>query len=185
MSPVREAKSRTLSREYMADRAFMTEYTPAEREWYLLTGLFADDAGYLLWDLVDNAANLYRYESPAKREKRVAGYVAHFTASDRFQDLECGHALMPSVGKHPRGSSREYAVRVEHQLCTGSALPLHPDCTTSAPLSYPLRSSPERSSPAREGERIASDQRTTTAAAGSLAALTGLDPATLKASVVP
>jgi hypothetical protein len=148
---VREAKSRTLSREYMADRLFMTEYTAAEREWYLLTALFADDAGYLLWDLPDNAANLYRYESPPKREKRVAGHVAHFTASGRFQNLGCGHAYMPSVGKHPRGQTREYAVRTEHQQCSSTALGVQAVCTDSAPLSVPLRSSPIRSSPGTDG----------------------------------
>jgi hypothetical protein len=171
MSPVREAKSRTLSREYMADRAFMTEYTPAEREWYLLTALFADDAGYLLWDLPDNAANLYRYESPARREKRVLGYVARFAASGRFQDLGCGHALMPSVGKHPRGSSREYAVRVEHQQCTGSA----PEVQSSACLSSPERSSPERSSPgANDSKKGPTTDKTTDDAAGFAAAYAAL-----------
>jgi hypothetical protein len=123
-----------LSREYMADRVFMTEYTAPEREWYLLTAMFADDAGYLPWDLPDNAANLYRYEIPAEREVRVATYVAHFSASGRFVDLGCGHAHMPSVAKRPRGRAREHGVQTEHSECTPSAL-------TSVPLqSVPIPS---------------------------------------------
>lgn len=147
MSPVREAKSRTLSREYMADHVFMTEYSPAEREWYLLTALFADDDGYLPWDLIENAANLYRYEAPAEREARVTGYVEHFTRTGRFIDLGCGHARMPSVAKHPRGREREYRVRDEHSMCTSSALDVHSPPFRSVPFlsgSSPIPAHDER-----------------------------------------
>jgi hypothetical protein len=146
--PVREAKGRMLSREYMADRDFMTAYTPAEREWYLLTAMFADDAGYLPWDLPDNAANLYRYESPDEREPRVAGHVEHYTAAGRFIDLGCGHALMPSVAKHPRGRAREYAVRDQHAGCITGAPAVHPRALPSVPVqSVPLRARAREAQP--------------------------------------
>ncbi len=145
---VREAKGRLLSREYMADREFMTEYDAAEREWYLLTALFADDAGFLPWDPPDNAANLYRYEVPSEREERVAGYVAHFTATGRFIDLGCGHALMPrGPAKRPRGHRREFAVKEEHSQCIGNAL----ETAGELSASYPVQSSPVNSSPVEIG----------------------------------
>jgi hypothetical protein len=122
-----------LSREYMADRDFMVSHSPAEREWYLLTSMFADDGGYLQWDLPDNAANLYRYEIPAEREARVAGYVARLTATSRFQDLGCGrHAVMPRVAKRPRGRAREHRVQEEHGECVQSAFEQHSQSTDSA-----------------------------------------------------
>jgi hypothetical protein len=145
VSPVREAKGRLLSREYMADRAFMTQNTAAEREWYLLTAMFTDDAGYLPWDLPDNAANLYRYEIPAEREERVAAYVAHFIASGRFIDLGCGHARMPSVGKRPRGHRREFTIRDEHSGCSTKAFESNGLLSASSPIqSYPVQSSNDR-----------------------------------------
>jgi hypothetical protein len=185
MSPVREAKGRWFTREYMADREWMTEYTAPEREWYLLTAMYSDDAGYLPWDLPDNAANLYRYESPARREKRVLGYVSHFAASGRFQDLGCGHALMPSVGKHPRGRTHEYGVRSLHAGCTGSAVEVQSSALSTVPLPVPL---PDRTSRARGNgskKEQRTTERTTAVEPGSLAALTGLDPVTLKASATP
>ena len=142
----REAKGRMLSREYMADRLWMTDYSPAEREWYLLTSLFADDAGYLEWDLAENAANLYRYMTPRRRESLVAGYVAHFERTGKLHVLDCGHAHMPGVAKHPRGRSREYSVRDQHTQCTVSALTVQCECTSL--LSVPIRSYPIRSVPA-------------------------------------
>ena len=178
MSPVREAKGRQLSREYMADRVWMTENSPAEREWYMLTALYADDSGYLPWDLQDNAANLYRYDTPRRREARVAGHVAHFTATGRFLDLTCGHAYMPGVAKHPRGKAREHHVMTEHSGCTTSALPVHPP---SLPfLSLPNRASPRADDGSKEPTK--NDPRETRRTNGpdteptSLRAI--LDPAT-------
>jgi hypothetical protein len=142
--PVREPKGRMLSREYMADRDWMTTYSPAEREWYMLTALFADDAGWLPWDLPDNAANLYRYEVPDDREARVASYVAHFAQAGRFIVHDCGHAHMPGVAKHPRGRAREQAVLDVHYQCTRSAPGVHPECMSL--LSVPDPSVPSRAS---------------------------------------
>jgi hypothetical protein len=138
---VREPKGRLLSREYMADREFMTAFTPAEREWYLLTALFADDSGYLPWDLPDNAANVYRYEIPSDREELVAGYVAHLAATGRFVDLGCGHALMPRVAKRPRGHRRESTVQAEHSQCSGNASESNRPPIQSYPVqSFPIQS---------------------------------------------
>jgi hypothetical protein len=152
---VREAKGRMLSREYMADRQWMTSFTPDEREWYMLTALFADDAGFLLWDLPDNAANVYRYEVPSEREARVTGYIARFAESGRFGDLGCGHASMPRVGKRPRGHKREYAVRDAHSACTRTALQEHSQSTGSALASVPIQSNPFLSCPALDGPAAA------------------------------
>jgi hypothetical protein len=160
---VREAKSRRLTREYMADREFMTKFTATEREWYLLTSLFADDSGYLPWDLADNAANLYRYEVPSEREARVAAIVAHFISDGRLVDLGCGHAVMRRVAKSPRGMTREYGVRDEHSSCATTAV----DSSTTALDSSlpPIPSLPIPSSPSRDSSRTAVGQLSTDVAA--------------------
>jgi hypothetical protein len=120
--PEREAKGRMLVRELMADREFMTAFSAEEREWYLLTSLFADDAGYLVWDVESNAANLYRYETPRHRVVKVRRIAAKMISADRLVELECGrHAFMPRVARRPRGMKREDGVRREHSECTPSA----------------------------------------------------------------
>jgi len=121
---VREAKSRLLVREGMADHEWMTSFTAAEREWYLLTALFTDDAGYLPWSLVVNAAEVYRYDDPAARVERVAGFVERFKGSDRFRILACGkHAYMPRVAARPRGQRRENRVQQEHMESCNQSVP--------------------------------------------------------------
>lgn len=121
---VREPKSRLLVREGMADHEWMTAFTPAQREWYLLTALFTDDGGYLNWSLEGNAADLYRYEGPTVRVKRVQSFVDTFATSGRVIILECGrHAFMPRVAQRPRGQRREYSVRDEHETaCNTKAI---------------------------------------------------------------
>lgn len=114
--PPREPKARYLTREYIADRDFMTTLGAVEREWYLLTSLFADDAGYLEWDLEDNAANVYRYEHSTTRRKRIERTIEKLGPT-RFLVLPCGqHALMPRVAKRPRpgGRGKDTAIRDDH-----------------------------------------------------------------------
>lgn len=115
--PPREAKSRLLTREYVADLDFMTTLTAPEREWYLLTALWADDAGYLDWNVETNAGDLYRFEGRRVRERKVRAYAAKLAESRRFVDLGCGHAVMPRVGKRPRSGGREWGVMVAHKAC--------------------------------------------------------------------
>lgn len=114
--PPREPKARYLTREYVADHDFMTTLGPAERECYLLVSLYADDAGYLEWDLAEIAANIYRWVSPKAREARVAKIVATL-GETRIRILDCGtHALMPRVAKRPRpgGKGRDTQIRDDH-----------------------------------------------------------------------
>lgn len=114
--PPREPKARYLTREYVADHDFMTALGPAERECYLLISLYADDAGYLEWDLAEIAANIYRWVSPRAREARIAKIVETLGPT-RIEILACrSHALMPRVAKRPRpgGKGRDTQVRDDH-----------------------------------------------------------------------
>lgn len=101
----------------MVDREWMTAFTAAEREWYLLTSLYADDAGYLSWDPEANAAEVYRYEAPGPRLRRVRQFAEEFAAiGRRFSALACGrHAVMHRLPKRPRSGERESGVRLEHE----------------------------------------------------------------------
>lgn len=112
--PPREAKSRRVEREYMADREFMTGFTAEEREAYILLSLFADDAGWLEWDEADLAASLYRWEPLEDRERKLAAFREHFEQSGRLRVFRCGHAFMPKVAKRPRAGGHEFGVQREH-----------------------------------------------------------------------
>jgi hypothetical protein len=157
----REAKGRMLVREVMADREFMTTFTADEREWYLFTALFADDAGYLVWDVETNAANLYRYETPRHRQTKVARIVAKMTTTGRLVVLDCGrHAFMPRVARRPRGMRREHGVLLEHQGCSStalaepeSALGEQSESTGVQSPSIPIPSIPNHTNPTRADAR--------------------------------
>lgn len=141
--PVREPKGRVLVREYMADREFMKSFDAAEREAYLLLALFTDDAGWMLWDVEELAAAMYRFEDIEQRESSLAAYAQHFTEAGRLRILKCGHAHMPKVGNRPRGMTREYAVRDAHQArCGSSRRAVRQQSDSSLP---PVKSIPNRS----------------------------------------
>lgn len=99
----------------MADREFMTMYEPAEREFYILLSLFADDAGWLDWDAGELAGSIFRYEPLEQRESKVSAFREHFESTGRLKVFRCGHAVMPRVAKRPRGMAREYAVQDAHK----------------------------------------------------------------------
>jgi len=133
----REAKSRRIEREYMADREFMTMFTAEEREFYILLSLYSDDAGWLDWDPAELAASLYRYEHLDARENKVETFAEHLKSTGRLRVFRCGHAVMPRVAKRPRGQAREYAVQRAHEEHSKSR-PVHSPPNLAEPnLTYP------------------------------------------------
>ena len=143
----REPKSRRIEREYMADREFMTLYSADEREFYILLSMFADDAGWLDWDVAEIAGTVYRYEHLDARESKVSAMAEHLISTSRLKVYRCGHALLPRVAKRPRGMAREYAVQDAHAVhskSTRSALPVHsPPNLTEPNLSSPDLPNPQ------------------------------------------
>jgi hypothetical protein len=79
----------------MADLPYGTRLT------YMGLWSLADDDGYLRWELRDIAAELYRFESPKKRETRVEQQLAELVTAGRVQVLACDrHALIASIPKY-------------------------------------------------------------------------------------
>lgn len=143
--PFREPKSRYLVREYMADREFMMAFTADEREAYLLLSLYADDAGWLDWDVAELAANIYRYQPVDARESNLSAYAEHFKSTGRLKVYRCGHAVMPRVANRPRGMAREHRVQDAHSL--------HSKSTITALASLPDHTKPNRTPSIRARDR--------------------------------
>jgi hypothetical protein len=79
----------------MADLPYGTRLT------YMGLWSLADDDGYLRWQVRDIAAELYRFESPRKREARVTIQLAELVSAGRVKVLDCDvHAIIPSIPRY-------------------------------------------------------------------------------------
>lgn len=87
------------------------------RLFYIGLWNIADDAGYFIARPVHIAADLYRYESRARRERVVRDRLAFLVARNkviRFDDCDC--AWMPSMKGHVRvGGTPAFTVKNRHQ----------------------------------------------------------------------
>lgn len=93
-------RTRLLRPEFWSDSR-MADLPYGTRLTYMGLWSLADDDGYLRWELRDIAAELYRFESPRKRETRVEQQLAELVAAGRVQVLPCGrHALIASIPKY-------------------------------------------------------------------------------------
>jgi hypothetical protein len=93
-------RTRLIRPEFWADSR-MADLTGETRLTYIGLWCLADDDGYLRWSVRDIAAELYRYESPRRRERRVDQHLAAIVASERVAVLACGiHGLIPSLVRH-------------------------------------------------------------------------------------
>lgn len=111
--PPREAKGRYFTREYMADADFMTSLNAAEREFYMMLSLFADDGGFLDWDPAYLMFSVYRYDDDRANVWRHG--VASLLRTGRLKVYKCGHAFMPKVAKRPRPGGQETHVSEYHR----------------------------------------------------------------------
>jgi len=89
------------------------------REFYIGLWGVADDEGFLRWDLPEVASELYRYQSPARRERNVGAWVERLVAIGRVEFLPCGvHAYIPKLTTHQRiGGKRSQTYVTEHLSC--------------------------------------------------------------------
>lgn len=93
-------RTRLIRPEFWADSR-MADLTEGARLTYIGLWCLADDDGYLRWSVRDIAAELYRYESPRRRERRVSQHMEMVVESGRITVLSCGkHALIPSLIRH-------------------------------------------------------------------------------------
>jgi hypothetical protein len=92
----------------------------AVRLFYIGLWMLADDAGYLRWDGVEAANELYGYETRRRREKHVAEYLAALVAAERVLVYDCGHVLIPHLIHHQHLAAltkRVLTFQREHQSC--------------------------------------------------------------------
>ena len=78
----------------------------------------ADDAGYLEWDAKAIAAELYRYESPRRRETMVVDHLDRLLEASRIRLLPCRrHAVIPSLPQHRiKGGVLLFTVQKKHDF---------------------------------------------------------------------
>ena len=87
--------------------AFWSDATVAElsertRLFYIGLWMIADDAGWLRWNAVEVARDLYGYEPRTKREKRVEAMFGELVDAKRVVLHGCGHAVIPTMPGHQR-----------------------------------------------------------------------------------
>lgn len=93
-------RTRLIRPEFWADSR-MADFPEGTRLTYIGLWCLADDDGYLAWSVRDIAAELFRYDSPRRRERRVEQHLAVIVASERVRVLDCGiHAIIPSLPRH-------------------------------------------------------------------------------------
>jgi len=93
---------------------------PAARLFYVGLWMVADDAGYLRWDTVEVANELYGYEGRKRRERDVASFMERLVEVGRVELYPCGHARIPTLTDHQRLAGETKQVRTvekEHRNC--------------------------------------------------------------------
>lgn len=112
-------RTRLLRPEFWADSRMAD--LPAEcRLTYMGLWCLADDDGYFIWSVRDIAAELYRYESPKRRESKVERHIADLLTADRIKRLEClVHGLIPSLPRYRiKGGTQTTSIhRVHTESC--------------------------------------------------------------------
>lgn len=119
----------------------------------------ADDDGYFDWDVAAIAADLYRYQTIASRERAVAARLADLVVAGRVRALECGrHGVIPTLPEHQVIAGRKnYEVRDQHRR----------DCYATVAMADrgrpgpPMADGMERNGEERNGEVSSSRARTT------------------------
>lgn len=98
--------------------AKVAELSERTRLFYIGLWMIADDAGWLRWDAIEVARDLYGYETRTKRERRVGAMWSELVEAKRVVVHDCGHAEIPTMPGHQRlaGATRQVTtIHTEHQ----------------------------------------------------------------------
>jgi hypothetical protein len=103
---------------------------------YIGLWCLADDAGYLIWQPEEIAAELYRFQSPSSRRRTVASHLEKLVESARVKVLECArHAVIPTLEAHRiKGGQTLHTIRKRHEKECSTHL-LRRDMETSVSVS--------------------------------------------------
>ncbi len=110
---------RQIKPEWWLDKQLRRGTTAEQREVYVGLWMIADDDGWLTWDVERIAAELFPFDSPARRERLVRVAAERLQALDPDDPhlvlLDCGHARVPKLVRHQRFGGRPvYTVRDAH-----------------------------------------------------------------------
>lgn len=110
---------RQVKPEFWAD-AKLAELPERTRLFYIGLWGIADDAGWLRWDPVEAARELYGFESRKFRERRVVDMFGQLSDAGRVIAYPCGHVFIPKLTQHQHlaGSTRQVkTTEREHSRC--------------------------------------------------------------------
>jgi len=99
---------RQIKPAFWAD-ARIAELPEPTRLFYVGLWMIADDAGWLRWDPIEVARDLYGYESRRRRERRVVAMFDQLVTAGRVMAHPCGHAEVPTLTEHQHlgGSTKQ------------------------------------------------------------------------------
>jgi hypothetical protein len=104
--------------EFFTD-AVVSAFPADVRLTYIGLWCVADDAGWLVWDVDQVAAQLYPYESIRVRTRRVERAGATLVAAGRMALPGCGCAFIPRLSTHQKiGGNKSFTVRDRHPVHT-------------------------------------------------------------------
>ena len=104
--------------EFFTD-SVVSRLTPAVRLTYIGLWCIADDAGWLVWDVEQVAAQLYPYESVRVRTRRVEEAGAALVNAGRVSLPGCGCAFIAKLSTHQKiGGNKSFTVRDKHPVNT-------------------------------------------------------------------
>lgn len=132
MSRIRQIKP-----SWFLDKDLRRGTTADAREFYIGLWMVADDAGYLVWDVVRLGAELYPFDPITRRERNVEKWAAvleHLDPSDPHLIVwTCGHARVPKMPAHQRIAGKQsFAVAVVHAGDEATRTPPPERCRTAS-----------------------------------------------------
>jgi hypothetical protein len=89
---------------------------PAVQVAYMGLWCYADDAGWLDWDVPSIGAVLYPYKPVHVREAQIVKAAAALVAVGRLLVLDCGCARIPTLTAHQKiGGNKSFTARERHE----------------------------------------------------------------------
>lgn len=110
------SRTRLIRPEFFSDER-MASTSDSTRLFYIGLWTLCDDAGYFEVKPSQIAAELFRYQGRARRERVTARALADLVELGRIKYLECGeHAVVPTIPDHRiKGGEQLFTVKKRHE----------------------------------------------------------------------
>jgi len=138
------SRTRLIRPEFFTDET-MASATLATRLVYIGLWTLCDDAGYFERKPRQIAAALFPFDAVARRQRIVDQALDELVSLGRVRYLECdAHGLVPTLPRHgAKGGSKAETFKVRHTMT----------CVVRTPAE-PVRTSPDKSSSGKGGDRV-------------------------------